>query len=205
MDIHLERVVDSNTLEQYRALTARHVGVLFPNEYLEAGDVYVMYDAVDNMVGGYALILEPPFRAIQSIPTSKRWKALNAVSQAGDSVCELNGLWLASEHRTPRAGLVLWRHLRQAVVARGRRAVVYAYGLEKPHLSRLYSAFAPEVLYQGETVTLEGMAGPEPESIEMVTVSRAAEVLPLHHSRVFVPRLEPAAAMACMGGGCKSV
>ncbi|MFN2286923.1 MAG: hypothetical protein ABR578_01175 [Chromatocurvus sp.] len=197
--MNLAEVVSPEALERYRQLTAQQIGVLYPREYLAAGKVFVCLNDDGEIVGGYAVILDPPFRAIESIPKAERWRVLDALWDVRFPICELTGLWLAPGYRGSRQTLALWRHISLVPRRYRRQTVVYAYSADKPDLGRLYGSLDSRVLYRGMTVQLEGMAAPGFESVEMAFSARTADHLAHRHRRIFTPS-EPVAARALVAG-----
>jgi sugar phosphate isomerase/epimerase len=181
----LEMIVDAETLEQYRSLTAQHIGVQFPVEYLNKGKVYIIRDKDRQIVGGFAMILEPPFRAIESIPKHERWRVLDELWRVGFSLCELTGFWLASDHRGKREALAFWQRMMLALREHKRTSLVYAYNVDNPKLAQLYGIMNPRELYRGPTVQLEGMAEADIECVEIADVKQAVDYMARRHQRIF--------------------
>ena len=179
---------DDRELELFRDYAERYISVRFPLDYLQKSKVVAYYSEEGRMCGGYAFVLKPPFRVIESLPefVRKRSEALRKVSM--ESLFEFTGLWLSPEIRCRRIASRFWFQIYRDILTLGKSHFVYAYSLDKPALGKLYSICRPDVIFQGETKILAGMKRAENESVEMSSLARVA-VAPLLRPQLLTRRL----------------
>jgi hypothetical protein len=159
-------------LAQYAELTHKHLGIRFPLEYLRKSKITGYFGDEGEMLGGYAMVLEGPFRVLESLPDSVRGSHPFFKTASMDEVCEFTGLWLTPEMRKRSSSVLFWLRMYFDVVTLGKKHFVYAYSLDKRALGRLYRVCNPTVLFQGMTKIQPGMPKPEAESVEVTSISR---------------------------------
>jgi hypothetical protein len=179
---------DEQELEQFSDHTERYLSLRLPRDYLEKGKVVACYSDEGDMVGGYALILKPPFRAVELIPEEVRSGSSVLKRIPGDSMFEINGLWLSPRARKHKASFRLWIRLYCDAIRTGKSHFIYAYDLDNGSLERLYSICRPEILFRGQVAPLPGMLHAERLSIEVSSVARAA-LFPLRRPGFLLGRL----------------
>jgi len=174
-------VQDEQELEVFRAQAENYLSIRFPLDYLRNGQVTAFYSKEGRMIGGYALISQPPFRVLTSLPDEVLAASPHLKRVPMASLFEITAFWLAPECQQKRASFHLWFRMYRDAIALGKSHFIYSYSLAKPSLGRLYSICRPTVLFRGETKLLEGMARVERESVELSSMARA----------VFFPILRP--------------
>jgi len=151
-------------LINYQALTESYIGVTFPIPYLKQGKVVGCFDDEDNLCGGFAVILNGPFRVIESIPISTEpLSTLNLHDTA-----EITGLWLSSNMLKKNQSLRFWLKVFFTLLFCGKKHFVYAYTLKNPKLGKIYQNGRPVVLFKGVTKILPGMKCADEESVEVI-------------------------------------
>lgn len=164
MGVRVKRLVHDEQFIHYQTKVDQHIGVRFDLSYLKGGHVYALY-LNGEMIGGYAVILDGPFRVLTSI---ERKVDLSAIDMR--KTAEVTGLWL-DKRKAKNYSLVLWVHMLFGLLRSRRSQFVFAYTLQKTGLEKLYSPMNTEVLYRGLVEALEGMKGDDYESIELMRVS----------------------------------
>ncbi len=174
------RIKDLELLKEYAAVTERHVGVLFPLEYLQRSEVYVLLER-RRIQGGFVIVPEAPFRVIDSLPEEvlANHSFFNEVHPR--RVCELTALWLSPQARKKGYSFWLWARAYFEMLRSGKSHFVYAYAMKKAHLKKIFAEGSPQVLFRGETKILPGMSLPEVESVEAIHIWTMA----------FVPFIRP--------------
>jgi len=94
-------------LENYRKAIHKHIDVLFPLDYLKQGRVFGYFDRNGNICGGFALILNGPFRVIESIPNFKGFDRDPHLKKTA----EITGVWLSKTDRSRFSSLRFWTKL----------------------------------------------------------------------------------------------
>jgi len=153
-------------LNQYRFIMQKFIDVLLPLGYLKQGKVIAAYDKNDHMCGGFAIILNGPYRVLESIP--KKTSAVSFLNKA--STAEITGLWLDSKINDKKQSLQLWLKVLVELLTCKKEYFVYAYSLSKPALGKIYSVAKPQTLFKGETKKLQGMSTTDNESVEYITL-----------------------------------
>jgi len=102
------------------------------------------------MVGGYCVVLEPPFSQVQLLPESVR-STHPLLQAAGErDIVSLPILWLDAAYRGPMHSAQLWRDMFRFIVSTERKYLIYAYLQNEPRNWQLYKrAGNPVNLYSG--------------------------------------------------------
>ncbi|RZA08020.1 MAG: hypothetical protein EOP11_06120 [Proteobacteria bacterium] len=182
---------EESDLKEYAALTNRFLSIQFPLEYLKRSRVTAYVDENDRILGGYMLVLEGPYRVVDSLPDEARAREPRFAADKLHQGFEVTGLWMSPAVRDRRTNLLFWLRMYKDMLTLGRKWLVYAYSLDKPGLGRLYSVAKPSVVYRGETKMQEGMPEPDAESVEVVSIfnlARAPFIAPQFLLRRLMPR-----------------
>lgn len=157
-------------LLDFQAAVKRQMEIAFPLDYLKRSEVSGFFDKRGNLVGGFALVMQGPFRVIESIPENSVHN-LERTYQVIDKskVCEITGVWLSSRVGRKRSSFKFWLSLYLAVMMSKKKYFVYAYSIQKYHLGHIYQNIQPKILFRGLTEQLPGMEKAEFESVEMFT------------------------------------
>jgi hypothetical protein len=172
-----EVITDEQELLLFQEETYQRLDVRLPLDYLRRGEVTALITRhpVTRIYGGYAVITEGPFRALEQVP--KEVLRQHRYLRARQSRCfEINALWL-DHKRLPRFTRVnLWRHLFVSLLRtamRGKYYFVYSFDTSKDKLRDIYAGMHPTRIFQGEVKALEGMARPTQETVEMCSFKNA--------------------------------
>lgn len=152
-------------LKIYQEKTFEQIGVMFPLEYLRSSLIRIFRDkATNQIIGGFALVLNTKLRTLESIPHNFYSSVYNE-----NNTLEVTGLWLDRKIKNGLLSTKFWLHFFKDVYAqKNKDYIIYAYDLEKPKLQKLYSKGSPNILYRGQTKKLKGMLNESIESIEVV-------------------------------------
>jgi len=171
-------------LNNYRKITNAFIDVLLPLSYLKRSKVVAVVNKKDEIRGGFVIVMQGPFRTLQSIP--KKTDHINNALKG--NVGEITGLWLDPRFKDCRSSLKFWLRFYWELLSSGKSDYVYAYSLRKPKLGLLYKAGRPKVLFRGQTKILEGMDMPEKESVEILSMKNLA-LAPLTSPHFILRRL----------------
>ncbi len=160
-------------LESYRACAERQLGIRYPLEYLARARVLGFFEA-GRLVGGFALITRGPFRCVSQLPEHVQ-RELGPLT--GNTV-EANALFLDRSARGAGTALRFWLRLAWELLRSGRSLLLFSHATHCARLNRLYAPLSGRVVYRGRVRALEGMTGPEVETVRLCTSWRAA-LLPL--------------------------
>jgi hypothetical protein len=146
-------------LDQLEAFQARWLtearSYEIPTEYLARVEMYGLFDSSGEMVGGFTLCTEPPYRYVVQLPDTVRAQWERELPRHG-TVVEVNWVW--SERRKSWRSLYLW--VRILLTARQRGHALLA-GASEERLAGLYrkalDLLIPE--YEGP-VTVDGTPSP---------------------------------------------
>ncbi len=168
----------------YQQKVKNILGIEFPVSYLKQGKVRAFLDADGEIVAGYALITEGPFRTLSSIPG----EVTNLPCDV-ESLSEVTALFIDRKVKSGVARCQFWLTFsRELSNLSGKTHYMYAYDLEKTKLKKLYRLANPTVLFEGRTLLLEGMAEESDESVEVAKCSTIM-YLPFYAMPGFVNRL----------------
>jgi hypothetical protein len=172
-------------LKIYQEKTFDQIGVMFPLEYLRNSLIRIFKDKKTNeMIGGFALVLNTKLRTLESIPHNFHNNAYNE-----ENTLEVTGLWLDRKIKNGLLSTKFWLYFFKDVYAqKNKDYIIYAYDLKKPKLQKLYSKGSPNILYRGQTKKLKGMLS---ESIESIEVVRRDSIvyLPLKNIHFFAKKI----------------
>jgi hypothetical protein len=179
------RVRSSLILKQYLENTRVELGIDFPESYFETAWTFVAFED-GQMVAGYSLILQGPFRVLSSIPRTA--ENLEMIENLNSTSVEITGFWINKDHRNPRAILAILHnlaiHLNNAYQKFGKTRAVYAYGFEENNLMRIYKRAQPTPVYSGETLLQPGMPAVAQEHIEYIEILALQEILNARYGKV---------------------
>jgi hypothetical protein len=122
------------------------------------------------MVGGYCLVLQPPFVELELLPDQVRASHLFIQRTAPEEMVSLPMLWLNKDMRGPRHSVYLWKEMLTSISKIGRSYLLYTYQLHEQRNWKLYKrASNPTNIYEG--VLANGGIG----GVDYVPVARLAE------------------------------
>lgn len=162
-----ERVTDAESLQHFQRLFSEKEKISLPLEYLSRASVYFCKNEFDNIVGGFAVVLSGPFRAIKQVP-GKVTLPTNLRLE------EINGVWLDTTtcvHRRIR----FWSFLVGTVLRKPGNSIVYAVDAHKLSLREtLFNRIRTWTIFEGVVDNLEGMSatGKSVEAVEIAMKSR---------------------------------
>lgn len=165
------KIESQDQLEKYVDHTADHIGIQFPLSYFKKSKVFACYQH-NEIVAGFAIVLDTPFRVLSSIPEEARCGKYNHI--LGSSV-EITGLWMRDEYRS-KLGILslinsLTRELHTVSQETGKSLAVYAYDSDQKHLQTIYSRGNPISLFEGYTIQQVGMPKSKFECIEYMDIT----------------------------------
>lgn len=131
-------------------------GVLFPEEYLNAGCCYLAHNANGELVGGFAVIRNAVPRTLLQLPESARNAFLNSL-KPGERIVETTGVWLRKQQSHLTVAILFWSKLFSEVYRQRRTVNVFSCDSRKPRLLRMYETSAGGVVYNGIITPLSGM------------------------------------------------
>lgn len=165
-------VASPEQVPQYATLAAEAIGIEFPLEYLSRGDVLLFAGPNGALGGGAVIVLQPPFRSLQSIPegVDVPLDSLDDLKGVG----EINGVWLGPPCRGSYLSYVFWRSLLQHALQTGCERFLFTYAHEARRIPAAYQLTRPRVLFSGRTRLLPGMKRQVQETVGVFE----ADILP---------------------------
>lgn len=155
----------------FRDMTEEFLKIEYPIELLERSKVRALLDSNGVIRGGYILVMEGPFRVIESLPDLVRETSKFTEEHVLNETFEFTGLWLNPSVTSKRANFKFWSHIYLDICNSGKKYLVYAYGAHKKRLRELYQTINPNVIYEGPTKIQPGMQYEEVESVELASVN----------------------------------
>jgi hypothetical protein len=179
------RAQNSTIFNQYLENTREELGIDFPADYFKNAWTFVAFDN-DQMIAGFSIILEGPFRVLPSIPQGAVCEQF--LSELSQSSVEVTGFWIKKDYRSFGAVITLLRSLaaglKEAHNQFGKKFAVYAYDVDQTHLMKIYRRAEPEQVYSGETLIQKGMPESKAESIEYIPMHNLQEKIEAKYARI---------------------
>ena len=179
----LQTLKSEKNLLCYQKLTAEHVGVSFPMDYLKKARVRAAYDAKGTMIGGYLLQANASeIRVLKSVPQGIPVRLRRPI--------ELTGLWFVAPARESRFRWLFWLSICADLKPFSNRDLVFSYSTDQKYLGRIYSLIEPQIIYAGEVAPLPGMSKPDHETICFAPVWKLSWLW-LRRPAFFFSRMKP--------------
>lgn len=168
----------------YQQKVKKILGIEFPVSYLKQGKVRAFLNEDNEIVAGYAMILQAPFRTLSSIPG----EVTNLPCDIED-LSEVTATWIDSDITSGLARCQFWLTFSKDISNLPEKThYMYAYDLEKTKLKKLYKFANPTTLFEGRTALLEGMTEECDEAVEVASC-RTIMFLPFYALPEFFNRL----------------
>ena len=157
-------------LKKFQSIAKKIHKTEFPLDYLKRSKVIVYIDEDKKFRGGYALAIKAPFRSMeylapQIIDAENYFKKFDL-----EDIFEINCLWLDPKLSGQGNSFQFWLRLYRDMIGLRKKAFIYTYELDRPHLGRMYSVAKPKVIYKGKTPKLSGNNNEDWNVIEMATM-----------------------------------
>ncbi|HRO67392.1 MAG TPA: hypothetical protein PL182_07500 [Pseudobdellovibrionaceae bacterium] len=171
--IGFRQLTEDKDLLHFAEFTSHFIGVDYPLEYLRRSQVTAMVSQngageVLQVLGGYIIAVEGPFRVIAQLPPGVV-DGHGDLQARLDKALELTGLWIHPVVKGGRTRFKFWWQLFMDVLKenmKGRSHFVYSYDADKDKLQQMYSLSRPQRIYRGP-VFIEGMRGESEEIVEI--------------------------------------
>jgi hypothetical protein len=154
--------------EQYLKRTAEILGIVFPLNYIDRAEALVLRNQNEQLCGGVMLVLEGPFRSVDSIPAA--FCATHKPLNSRQDVAEINGLWLAPEMKSPFLSFSFWSLLSRHLVKSGKSNFLFTFDNNNSRMKSLAKWLNPKELYSGKTLLMPGMKSESEETIALVGI-----------------------------------
>lgn len=148
-----------------------YTGNKFLMKYWQHCKVVAGYNLQQEMIGGYALALEPPFRSLWALSKAPEQYNKFVEEVPPEQMFEFSALWLDAEARTSRNKLKLFKALLDDVCAQEKPYFLYVYNLNHLYLQKFYGKLHPKVIFQGKLP--ESMPNMHPVGIECALTANA--------------------------------
>lgn len=146
-------------------LTEEHLGIRFPEFYIEAGTLLALFEKDDSIVGSAFITNRSPFRSLEAIPNSYTGKIYQDLIGNLSHTVEVNGLWLDPNNKTPFVTLAFWSQLLTKLVEMNVEKVLFTFDQKNSRMAKLANLFLMPVVFSGETLKLKGMKEASTETI----------------------------------------
>lgn len=154
MSLRIARIGDPREIATCIERFETFVGVHMPLEYVSRGIVYGCYGAGEQMVGGYMLVTEPPYRGVVFLPDEIKNTHWFFQTVSPHRMIEVNAVWLNPHVRLDAwEWYIFWWRIVRSIRAQGRPYVLVWYNLLNSHLHRFYGRVQKEVVYTGDAVS----------------------------------------------------
>ncbi|MFM6927014.1 MAG: hypothetical protein ACKOX6_01035 [Bdellovibrio sp.] len=178
------RIESQDQLEKYLASTADHLGIQFPLSYFKKSKVFACYNK-SEIVAGFSIILDTPFRVLSSIPEASRCEKYEQIL---NSSVEITGLWISDQYRS-KLGILsliesLTRELHTVSCEINKNFAVYAYDFDQKNLQTIYSRGTPISLFEGYTIQQIGMPKSKFECIEYLDITTLRQAILTKYPRL---------------------
>ena len=148
-------------LSNFQRSAQKHLGIVYPTEYLQSAVVRCAFDENSEMIGGYIIQGQAAeIRVLRSVSDDVTALVFKPI--------ELTGLWLRPGSGKANFRWLFWLNLCWDFVPYLGRQIVFSYSTSKVSLAKMYKSFDPQVLYCGVVPRLPGMSHPDHETICVV-------------------------------------
>ncbi len=144
-------IKEHSLLLEFKHKVKEYVEVDFPIEYFQDNFIRGFFDENNNLIGGYALIVNAPFRVLRSIPTEYQLPCKES------EIFEVTALWLDPEYSNGSASVQFWLQFAiDTYKQKNKKYYLFSYPKEKTKLKSLYAHANPIDIYSGPVKILEG-------------------------------------------------
>lgn len=160
---HLQflKLSDELDLERLQRLFEEADGIRLPIRYLKQGRAFVCTNKNGDVLGGFALIDQGPYRCLEQLP--KEWGNLSSLR-----VTEITALCFTAKNRLSRLGF--WSYVIGQALSGPSDELIYAVNSNKQALrERLFNHVRLQTLYEGVVRQLDGMSDSSHEAVELTT------------------------------------
>jgi hypothetical protein len=128
-----------------------------PIEYLSTSRVVGVFDSRGQLLGGFVMRFEPPFRCLQAVPEAVKSRSplLQSVPDAG--LCELTCIWRNRALSTTAFATAVWPRIILDCV-RSQRKYILGLGFEN-RMNDTYQVWSPQLIYRGPSAAPETSVG----------------------------------------------
>jgi len=159
-----EVITEVAELNKFDERIAGYTGIKFPMKYWQHCKVVAGYNQEQEMIGGYALALEPPFRSLLALAKSPEHYSKFVEEVSPTEMIEASALWLDAGARSLRNKVKLFQAMLDDICEYEQPYFLYVYNLNRPYLQKFYGKLHSRVIFQG---MLPGtMSGTHPVGIE---------------------------------------
>jgi hypothetical protein len=164
--LNFQRASNSEEIQKVQQEFWKRDGVLFPEEYLNAGCCYLAHNKSGELVGGFAVIRNAVPRTLLQLPESARTAFLNSL-KPGERIVETTGVWLKKQKFHLTVAMLFWSKLLSEVYRHRKTVNVFSCDSRKLRLLRMYKTGSGGIVYNGIINPLSGMEnnGAEEETV----------------------------------------
>lgn len=120
--------------------------VKIPIEYCRQGKAVGIYDDRDELIGGYLLVYDQPFRSIQLIPQNIKDKT--GIERLDPTkMMEITAVWLHPKVKSPIQGLHFWTKIIRDANQQKKEYIVFPFNWNSLGLRKLYMHTRSDVIY----------------------------------------------------------
>jgi|GEM_PF-6360373 len=167
--MEFEVIASLPELTEFDDRNTTYTGVKFRMKYWQHCKVVACYSPTREMIGGYALVLEPPFRSLLTL--SQETEAYTRFCQEVPltQMMEVTGLWIKPGTMRCRDRAKFFMTMVDDICECVCPYFVYVYNLNRPNLQKLYGKLNSKVLFRGQLPSEKPNA--HPVSIEYALIA----------------------------------
>jgi hypothetical protein len=154
--LHFQRASSTEEIQKLQQEFWKRDGVLFPEEYLNAGCCYLAHNKSGELIGGFAVIRNAVPRTLLQLPESAHMAFLNSL-KPGERIVETTGVWLKKQRFHLTVAMLFWSKLFSEVYRQRKTVNVFSCDSRKARLLRMYETSAGGIVYNGIITPLSGM------------------------------------------------
>ncbi len=159
MQLTIRNIVSDDEKEIFLDHFEHSVGVRVPRAYLDQGRIVGYFSDDGEMLGGYALIMEPGFRSLLFIPDQVKKNSAFLRENTLESFLEVNCAWLSPKVKSNMDAIRFWMHMRREILACNRTYLLVMYNRKVRYLATFYARLNPRKIYEGPTELKPGEQG----------------------------------------------
>ena len=128
-----------------------------PIDYLSTSRVVGVFDRRGQLLGGFVMRFEPPFRCLQAVPEAVKSRSPLLLSVPDAQLCELTCIWRNRALSTMAFATAVWPRIILDCV-RSQRKYILGLGFEN-RMNDTYQVWSPQLIYRGPSAAPETSAG----------------------------------------------
>jgi hypothetical protein len=154
VSLEFREIFEEAEIDLFLSRFKDYVGVKLPTDYAKNSKIIGAF-LHERLVGGYMLVLFPPFRSQLFVPDRIK-KSEKFFANSPYDMMEINGLWISSSLKDPKLQMSVWFRLVSDIFLSKKKYVLLLRDARNQTMGRLLGLAKPKVLYEGAPTVMAG-------------------------------------------------